>query len=130
MNPVQKEILKSIISIKAESDSELRVQISFTDKFIGFDGHFDERPVLPAICLLEIIKCSLYKQFSIMPVILEVIAAKFYNVIGVKEKIDVIITAKANSLDINNLAEDYLLNVKFIGMAGKKALLKVKTKSC
>jgi hypothetical protein len=128
VNIIQKEILKSILSIKEKTASEFDVNIVFSEDFTGFNGHFDERPVLPAICLLEIIKCSLYKQFNIMPVILEIISAKFYNVISAKEIINIIIKTKENVLDDTNLTEDYLIDVKFSGAAGKKSNIKVKIK--
>jgi 3-hydroxymyristoyl/3-hydroxydecanoyl-(acyl carrier protein) dehydratase len=129
VNIIQKEILDSVIDINTESNSELKIQISFTDKFIGFDGHFDERPVLPAICLLEVFKCSLFKHLNKMPIISEVLSAKFYNVIGVKEKIDISITSKQDFLDPKSIDKELIFNVKFIGAGAKKAILKIKTKS-
>ena len=130
MNLVQKEILDSIIDIKSESNSELNIKLSFSKNFIGFNGHFDEQPVLPAICLLEIIKCSLYKQFCEMPIISEILSAKFHNTITVKEKIDISIKSKQDFLERKNSENELVLIVHFRGhgATAKKAQLKIKAK--
>ena len=128
MNLVQKEISDSIIGLKAESKSKLNVKISFTKEFIGFNGHFDEQPVLPAICFFEIIKCSLYKQLNTMPVVCDVLSAKFYNVITVKEIVDISILSQQDFLDKKNRDNEFILNAKFMGAGSKKAIIKIKVR--
>jgi len=128
LNTVQKEILDSIISIDKISALELNSQLRFSSDFIGFNGHFNKQPVLPAICLLEIIKCIVFKATDKKITITELISAKFYNVITVKEKIDILTSCEECFIEENNSGKEYILSAKFSGAASKKAILKLKVK--
>ena len=96
MNQVEKEILESIISIDKENETTINAKVKFSEDFIGFNGHFIEQPVLPVICILELIKCILQKYLKHKLMITEIVSAKFFNIIAGKETVDVAITMEEN----------------------------------
>ena len=96
MNQVEKEILESIISIDKENEVTINAKVKFSEDFIGFNGHFIEQPILPGICILELIKCILQKYLKHELMITEIVSAKFFNIIAGKETVDVAITLEEN----------------------------------
>jgi 3-hydroxyacyl-[acyl-carrier-protein] dehydratase len=92
MNHVEKEILKSIILIKSGDNNTLYAECCFLPDFIGFKGHFENKPILPGICLLETVKTVLQKHLKCLCTIGEIKTAKFFTPIEPSEKIFITIT--------------------------------------
>lgn len=123
MNQVAKEILNSIVSIQDIDSSSFVSRIKFLESFVGFKGHFTDQPVLPAICMFEMVKCLLNKKNGCVFGIQEVILAKFYNVISVREYVDI----KIEELkELENCT--YIYKVEITRGDIKKAVLKLKVK--
>jgi 3-hydroxyacyl-[acyl-carrier-protein] dehydratase len=121
LNQVQKEILGSIDSIKKEDEATIKAKVSFLKDFVGFGGHFVNQPVLPAVCIFELIRTIMEKTQKQKVKIIEVVSAKFYNIILPKEPVDIVI-------DILGKADDAELLVKAAINRGdyKKAVVKMK----
>jgi 3-hydroxyacyl-[acyl-carrier-protein] dehydratase len=60
MNKIFNELLSAII-IENKTDKTISSHFSVGKEFIGFQGHFPEQPVMPGICMFELIKVLLYK---------------------------------------------------------------------
>jgi len=89
MNKVDKDILKSMTMFKYTDDYTLYSEFCFLPDFIGFQGHFENKPIVPGICLLETIKIVLQKHLKCTVVISEIKVAKFFSPIGPSETISV-----------------------------------------
>ena len=126
MNTIQKEILDAVNFFEMDG-SEIKIQFSLPENFSGFDGHFKEKPVLPAICFMEIVKTAIYKAISKHVYISELTSAKFFNVITVSEKVDVQISSDRNLSELNN--DEAVIQATFTSSeVNKKAKLKLKVK--
>lgn len=84
-----REISDSIISAEKQDNNIITGHISFRKDFIGFNGHFDEKPVLSGICILEMIKCFLEKTLKSKFKFKEIVLAKFYNIITAEVPIEI-----------------------------------------
>lgn len=54
-------MLYSILSIKKETDENIKVEIELNPKHLIFEGHFPGNPVLPGACMVQIMKEVLQK---------------------------------------------------------------------
>jgi 3-hydroxyacyl-[acyl-carrier-protein] dehydratase len=48
----------------ASEDQKIEAVINFNPSHIIFDGHFPEQPVVPGVCMIQIIKELLQNQFD------------------------------------------------------------------
>lgn len=89
MNLIYKETLNAMGQIEEVSPNTISSIFNFPADFTGFQGHFSNQPVLPAICILETIKALLCQWSKMNYIISEVKNAKFFNPIGALESITV-----------------------------------------
>jgi 3-hydroxyacyl-[acyl-carrier-protein] dehydratase len=61
-----------------ESDGTLTTHFVFPEDFIGFQGHFPSRKLLPGICQIQCVTASLEKMKSKKLIIDEIVLAKFF----------------------------------------------------
>jgi len=59
-------------------DKEIRARFTFPADFLGFQGHFPGKPVLPGVCKIQAVLCMLEKSSSKHPRLKEVCLAKFF----------------------------------------------------
>ena len=53
---IQSDILKRIGPVEKTGDSEFVTSICFASDFRGFEGHFPQNPIVPAVCLLSLVE--------------------------------------------------------------------------
>jgi 3-hydroxyacyl-[acyl-carrier-protein] dehydratase len=61
------------------SDQELTAHFVFPDDFIGFQGHFPAKKMLPGVCQIQCITCILEQWKSTSVALKEVVYAKFFT---------------------------------------------------
>ena len=53
---IQSEILKRMSPLEKSEDSVYSTSVCFTSDFTGFEGHFPQHPIVPAVCLLSLVE--------------------------------------------------------------------------
>jgi 3-hydroxyacyl-[acyl-carrier-protein] dehydratase len=86
MSRLRKEI-KSYMSQFKNDAKELTAHFCFSQEFVGFKGHFPERPVLPGVCIIQAVLCMLEQAVQERPKLKEIISAKFFAPVTCNEKI-------------------------------------------
>lgn len=76
MSKMSKEILSSMSGLKIGED-HLSANFCFKKNFVGFQGHFDQNPVLPGICKIQAILVMYKKRTGKELRLDEVISAKY-----------------------------------------------------
>ena len=86
MSKLRKEI-KSFMSGLHDDGQELSANFCFSKEFIGFQGHFSDKPVLPGVCNIQAILCMLREATGMVPELKEIVLSKFFNPVFCNEKI-------------------------------------------
>lgn len=87
MNPLRQAIKKVMSNFEA-TESEAKASFLFAKGFIGFDGHFEGRPILPGVCKVQAVILMLEEKYK-KPVILEEAEnVKFFHPVTCGEKLD------------------------------------------
>lgn len=45
-------------------DGKYRCRITFDDSFCGFDGHFEGNPIVPGVCMIELVRCAAEEAYG------------------------------------------------------------------
>lgn len=64
MSKIANELLQRIVSIELLENGACRGVVKFDDAFCGFDGHFKDNPVVPGVCLLQLVEIIAAKQLD------------------------------------------------------------------
>ena len=86
MSKLRKEINKYMSEFRDDT-KELTAHFCFSQEFIGFKGHFPERPVLPGVCIIQAVLCMLEQAIQERPKLKEIVSAKFFAHVTCNEKI-------------------------------------------
>ena len=77
MSRLRKEIRSSIKHYWMDTAGVLLAHFSFPTSFVGFQGHFPGKPILPGVCLIQAM-LSLYEAYHRIPIrLVELKTAKF-----------------------------------------------------
>ena len=77
MSRLRKEIRSSIKHYWMDTAGVLLAHFSFTTSFVGFQGHFPGKPILPGVCLIQAM-LSLSEAYHRIPIrLVELKTAKF-----------------------------------------------------
>jgi 3-hydroxymyristoyl/3-hydroxydecanoyl-(acyl carrier protein) dehydratase len=78
MSKLKTEIKSSLRSIEKLSDFKTAAIFSFPKKFIGFKGHFPNKPILPGVCKIQAALLVLEERKRKTVRLTEIILAKFF----------------------------------------------------
>ena len=78
MSKLRQEIKSSMQSIEQISDLKTSARFCFSKKFIGFKGHFPNKPILPGVCKIQAALLVLEKRKHKNVRLAEIILAKFF----------------------------------------------------
>lgn len=90
MNQVEKEIQQLIKNIEIKDNKSISLQIDLPETFIGFVGHFENYPILPAVIQMSIGKIAVQLLTEKKLVMSKIPVAKFKKQIMPQEIINVI----------------------------------------
>lgn len=79
MNKLRTELKSALTRVTAEAGDRVTAVLACRPGFIGFQGHFPERAVLPGMCCIQAV-LVLCEQWKSSPAVLrEVVVAKFFQ---------------------------------------------------
>ncbi|MFH0917697.1 MAG: hypothetical protein V1830_01025 [Candidatus Omnitrophota bacterium] len=78
MSKLRQEIKSSLQSIEPMSDLKTSARFVFSKKFIGFKGHFANKPILPGVCKIQAALLVLEERKHKNIRLAEIILAKFF----------------------------------------------------
>ena len=53
---MQKQLLQRLTPLERTDEGKYRAELTFEPGFPGFQGHFPEKPIVPAICQLSVVE--------------------------------------------------------------------------
>lgn len=115
---IYNEISHAIKAIKVLDDGSVGATVIFPREFTGFQGHFENRPILPGICQLELVKEIVERAYKYKLHLLKVKNIKFTNVIVPDEQVKV-------DIAVNNISDVIIIDAELNGSGGKVARLKL-----
>lgn len=87
MSRLVREIEQSMSGLSEVEGDEVTARFRFREEFIGFQGHFPDRPVLPAVCKIQA-AIAVLEAWSKREVRLgEIVSAKFLSPVTCGEEI-------------------------------------------
>jgi 3-hydroxyacyl-[acyl-carrier-protein] dehydratase len=115
-------LLKDFYTVKVlekTTDSKYKVQITINEKHEVFQGHFPENPIMPGVCMMQIIK-ELTEQITNSTLFMELLSnVKFTALINPFVNPELLL-----ELDINT-TEENLVNVKNVSYFDQTIALKL-----
>lgn len=87
MSEVARQIEECMFELTEVDESEVVARFLFPAGFIGFQGHFPERPVLPAVCKIQAAVAVLEAWRRGKVRLNEIISAKFSAPVGSDEEV-------------------------------------------
>jgi 3-hydroxyacyl-[acyl-carrier-protein] dehydratase len=64
--------------LSSDGQGEIKASFNFPPDFIGFQGHFPGKPILPGVCKIQAIVCMLEAATKKIPKLKEIVTAKFF----------------------------------------------------
>ena len=87
MSIIFQEIEKCMSNLTSDSDGKITARFAFFPEFIGFKGHFPNRPVLPGVCSIQAVT-AIFKAFKKEEVRLrEIVSAKFFTPVSPNQEL-------------------------------------------
>ena len=87
MSIIFKEIEKYMSGLTQDSDGKITASFIFPPEFIGFKGHFPNRPVLPGVCSIQAVT-AIFKTLKKREVNLrEIVLAKFFTPVSANQEL-------------------------------------------
>lgn len=87
MSPLARQIRECMSDLGSTEDGLLTARFVFPETFLGFQGHFRGRPVLPAVCEIQGAVAMLEEWEKRGVVLREIIVAKFASPVTCDEEI-------------------------------------------
>ena len=120
MSKLKKEIKSSLQSLAAAGDLKTLAVFNFPKKFIGFKGHFPNRPILPGVCKIQAALLALEERRKKNVRLSEILQAKFFAPVTFNQELTF-------SLEEEPLGEaESYLTVKVTSQAQKIAELRLR----
>ncbi len=109
MSQMNREIIDCMSGLTECDEQVLSAQFEFPKEFVGFQGHFDNNPVLPGICKIRAVVVMCEKHYNKAFRLKEVISAKYVAPVTYDQKITVVCNLnynKSGSVNVQAVIED------------------------
>ncbi|MFH1147764.1 MAG: hypothetical protein V1736_08655 [Pseudomonadota bacterium] len=87
MRSIREEIADCISDLKMTEDEILSARFKFPESFIGFQGHFPEKKILPGVCEIQCVLIMLEQWTKRSIVLKEIVLAKFLSAVFLSEEL-------------------------------------------
>ncbi len=98
MSRMRREIVQCMSGL-TRKDSELSARFRFPASFIGFQGHFPEKKILPGVCQLQCAMSMVEELMQRQVVLREAVMVKFFHPIEPDQEIDCACTGLQEGTD-------------------------------
>lgn len=78
---INAELLKQITVIEPSDDGKFRGVVLFNHDFCGFDGHFENNPIVPGVCLIQLVEIFTQKALKKEILIKNISRMKFKTIL-------------------------------------------------
>jgi len=87
MNRLMQEIKQCMADLAETKKGEVTARFLFPAEFIGFQGHFPDKPVLPGVCKIQavIVMLQAWEKRDIS--LKEIVSAKFLSPVSYREEL-------------------------------------------
>ncbi|MBL0716686.1 MAG: hypothetical protein JJV89_01435, partial [Desulfosarcina sp.] len=75
---MHKQIINCMSNFRVSEEGKLCATLVFPADFIGFQGHFPNKPILPGVCKILAVKIMMQKYYKHNLVIKQIRTAKFF----------------------------------------------------
>jgi len=109
VSQMSQEIIDCMSGLTECDEQILSAQFVFPKEFIGFQGHFDNNPILPGICKIRAVVVMCEKHYNKAFRLKEVVSAKYVAPVTYAQKITVVCnltTNKSGSVNVQAVIED------------------------
>lgn len=86
MSRVRREIMRNMSGFES-SGGTLSARFSFPEEFIGFQGHFPERKILPGVCQIQCVLSLLEEHAKRRVRLREAVLVKFFHPVLPKDEL-------------------------------------------
>ncbi len=86
MNKIMAQIAQCMTGFEA-ADGVVKSRFVFPDDFVGFQGHFPDKKVLPGVCQIQSALAAVAKARGRQVVLKEIALAKYFAPVGPGEEI-------------------------------------------
>lgn len=102
----------------SKNESKIEAQISIDPSHPIFEGHFPGQPILPGVCMMQIVRELVTKEVSSALVLTEASNVKFLHIIDplVHSNVDVEIILSATDSAYETASKIYFDNTTFFSM--------------
>ncbi|MDO9464139.1 MAG: hypothetical protein Q7J67_02435 [bacterium] len=87
MNRLMQEIKQCMSDLAETKKGEVTAHFLFPSEFIGFQGHFPDKPVLPGVCKIQAVIVMLQAWEKEDVRLKEIVSAKFFSPVSPEEEI-------------------------------------------
>ncbi|HNW39635.1 MAG TPA: hypothetical protein PL125_06565 [Candidatus Omnitrophota bacterium] len=95
MSKLKRSIQECMSDLSGGPEHTLTANFIFPDNFLGFNGHFPGKPILPGVCKVQAVIAMLESSKNKYILLKEVVLAKFFSPVTCNEKIDFNLEEKA-----------------------------------
>ncbi len=120
MNNIKKDITRCMSNLWETENGGLNASFVFPEDFIGFQGHFPEKKILPGVCRIQCIINMLETWEKKHVVLREVVMAKFLSPVSPSEEL----VCTCNPL--KEFENYFIFRASFSKESGKVAEVKLK----
>ena len=87
MNRLMMEIKECMFDLSETAKGVIYARFLFPDGFIGFQGHFPDRPVLPGVCKIQAVMVIMQTWYKRKIKLKEIVLAKFFSTVTSREEL-------------------------------------------
>ena len=87
MNKLMQEIKQCMAGLAETKKGEVTARFLFPAEFIGFQGHFPGKPILPGVCKIQAVMVMLQAWEKRDIRLKEIVSAKFLSPVSAEEEI-------------------------------------------
>lgn len=84
---IKKQIKKYLTGLEFSGEGVLTASFTFPEDFLGFQGHFPEKKVLPGVCQIQCVTSMIEKYTGKAVLLSEIVSVKFLAPVFPSEEI-------------------------------------------